>query len=224
MAASLTLTPSLAVRKAPRDIARKVDQSHAASHMSSARMGLSWFIPAKSGDISKLPKAVQRAIGPYQGVLRNMPKGDYVRGGALPWDIPSDRNDIKPDETAERIMQEWLKKYGGKPGPAWTRGVLQRSPFTQKSLEDLESKGFQQNFQGRDWPGPNASPKIENINFNERLKGINLRTASQTVKGSASLKIALEGFPRGTKTTTKLAGMFKDINVDRGHAAPWAAG
>lgn len=72
--------------------------------------------------------------------------------------------------------------------------------------------------------GPNAAPKLDNINFNERLRSINLRTASQTVKGSASLRIALENFPRGTKTTTKLAGMFKDINVDRGHAAPWAAG
>jgi hypothetical protein len=47
---------------------------------------------------------------------------------------------------------------------------------------------------------------------------------SQTIKGSASLKIALENFPKGTRTTTKLAGMFRDINVDRGHAMPWANG
>jgi hypothetical protein len=172
------------------------------------------FIPAKSGNISKLPKAVQRAIRPYQGLLKDMPKGDYVGGGTLPWDIPSVKNDIIPDETAERIMQGWLKKYGKMTGHAWT----------QKSLEDLQSEGFHQNFQGRDSPGPNPSPKLQNINFIERLKNINLRSADQTVTGSGSLKIALENFPRGTRTTTKLAGMFKDINVDRGHAAPWAAG
>jgi hypothetical protein len=188
------------------------------------------FVPAKSGGIHKLPKAVQDAIRPYQGLfrpyglLKGLPKGDYVRGGALPWDTPSDRNDMVPSETGERIMQEWLKKYGGVGPGGLTRGGMPKSPFTQRSLEDTESKGFQQGWDGRDWPGPNAAPKLQNINLNERLGRINLRQAGQTVKGEASLKIALEGFPRGTKTTAKRSGMFKDIDVDRGRSAPWNAG
>jgi hypothetical protein len=119
----------------------------------------------------------------------------------------------------DRTVPKGLKKYGGKRGPAWTQGVLPKSPFTQKSMEDLESKGWQ----GRDWPGPNAAPKLDNINLHERLKGIKLQTAGQKVTGSASLKIALENFPRGTRTTSKLAGMFKDLNIDRGSSAPWNA-
>ena len=166
------------------------------------------FIPAKSGGISKLPKAVQRQIGPYQGLLKNMPKGDYVRGGGLPWDVPSDRNDITPSETGERIMQELLKKH--------YKDTIGK-PWTQKRLEELESNKFQRNWDdGHEWPGPNASPKIRSVDLGGR--------GLQKVTGSASLRIALENFPKGTRTTAKIAGMFKDINVDRGHAAPWAAG
>jgi N-acetylmuramoyl-L-alanine amidase len=171
------------------------------------------FVPQLSGEISKLPKAVQDAIGPYQGVMKGMPKGDYLFGmGARPWKIPSDRLDIKPDETAEQLKFEWLK----------ARKMI-GAPWTQKKLEDMESQRFMKHF-WKPGPGTNPPPKIDNINFRDRLKGISLQTAGQTVKGSASLKIALENFPKGTRTTTKLAGMFKDINVDRGHAAPWAAG
>jgi muramidase (phage lysozyme) len=175
--------------------------------------GPEMFVPAKSGHIHKLPKAVQDAIAPYRGLMKGMPKGDYITGGrTLPWDVPSDRLDIIPDDTAEQIKYGWLKARK-MIGHAWT----------QKKLEDMESKRFQQHF-WKPGPGTNPPPQLQNINFNERLRSINLRQANQTVTGSASLKIALENFPRGTRTTSKLAGMFKDIDVDRGHSAPWAAG
>jgi hypothetical protein len=48
--------------------------------------------------------------------------------------------------------------------------------------------------------------------------------SNSAVTANGSVKISLEGFPRGTRTTTKLAGMFRDINVDRGNSMPWAAG
>jgi hypothetical protein len=39
---------------------------------------------------------------------------------------------------------------------------------------------------------------------------------AQKVEGSASLRIQLDGFPRGTKATPDASGMFKTIELDRG--------
>ncbi len=39
---------------------------------------------------------------------------------------------------------------------------------------------------------------------------------AQKVEGSASLRIELDGFPRGTKATPDATGMFKKIELDRG--------
>ena len=44
--------------------------------------------------------------------------------------------------------------------------------------------------------------------------------AQQAPTGSASLSIDLNGFPRGTTTKTQFAGMFRELKLNRGRAAP----
>lgn len=41
--------------------------------------------------------------------------------------------------------------------------------------------------------------------------------------GDASVKIALEGFPRGTRTSTSSSGIFKEVSLDRGRVMPVAS-
>ena len=43
------------------------------------------------------------------------------------------------------------------------------------------------------------------------------------VKGEASVLIALEGFPKGTRTTSSASGLFKEVTTLRGKAAPLAS-
>ena len=38
----------------------------------------------------------------------------------------------------------------------------------------------------------------------------------QKVEGSASVRIDLNGFPRGTRATADATGLFKDVSLDRG--------
>jgi hypothetical protein len=73
----------------------------------------------------------------------------------------------------------------------------------------------------------NSSPKtMQNPNIGERLGRLRDSLAggagaSSLVTATGSLKIALEGFPRGSKTSVKTSGFFKDVNVDRGRAGAW---
>jgi hypothetical protein len=194
------------------------------------------FVPDKSGRVAQYTTPMQTPAQRQQ-MLKDIDNQEYRRlqmqpGGINPLkprdsrpgriseyaqNLSSDLNDIKPDETAERIMQEWQKKYGGKPGPAWSRGIT-KSPWTQQKLEDMESQEFRRHFD----PGPR--PKVDSINFRDRLKSIHLQQAGQKVTGSASLKIALENFPRGTRTTAKMDGMFKNLDVAQGRSMPSSAG
>jgi hypothetical protein len=43
------------------------------------------------------------------------------------------------------------------------------------------------------------------------------------VQGDASLRIQLDGFPRGTKTSTEFNGLFKEVSLNRGKAMPVAS-
>lgn len=44
-----------------------------------------------------------------------------------------------------------------------------------------------------------------------------------TLKGGASLKIELEGFPKGTKTQTQFDGLFKEVQLNRGKSMTMAS-
>lgn len=44
-----------------------------------------------------------------------------------------------------------------------------------------------------------------------------------SIKGDASLRIDLNGFPKGTKTSTSFDGLFKDVTLHRGKAMPLAS-
>ena len=46
---------------------------------------------------------------------------------------------------------------------------------------------------------------------------------AQKVEGDARLSIDLNGFPRGTKTSTEFGGMFKEVALDRGRSMPLAS-
>jgi hypothetical protein len=54
---------------------------------------------------------------------------------------------------------------------------------------------------------------------NARKVGVLGTTAEHKVTGAASLKIDLNGFPRGTKTQTDMTVFFKEMQLNRGPAA-----
>jgi hypothetical protein len=56
---------------------------------------------------------------------------------------------------------------------------------------------------------------------NARKAGL-MEQPAHKVTGEASMRIDLRGFPKGTKTQTKMAGMFSSIRVARGRAMPLA--
>jgi hypothetical protein len=61
-----------------------------------------------------------------------------------------------------------------------------------------------------------------NVNLMRSAREAELVHAPQKVVGDASLKISMHGFPKGTKTESKINGMFKTLTMYRGLAAPMA--
>ena len=51
---------------------------------------------------------------------------------------------------------------------------------------------------------------------------VGITSQAHKVTGDASLKISMHGFPKGTKTESKINGMFKTLTMYRGLAAPMA--
>ena len=46
---------------------------------------------------------------------------------------------------------------------------------------------------------------------------------SGSISGNASVRIDLNGFPRGTRTQASAAGIFKEVALNRGKAMPLAS-
>jgi hypothetical protein len=61
-----------------------------------------------------------------------------------------------------------------------------------------------------------------NVNLMRSAREAELVHAPQKVVGDATLKISMHGFPKGTKTESKINGMFKTLTMYRGLAAPMA--
>ena len=69
---------------------------------------------------------------------------------------------------------------------------------------------------------PNRKSDGLNVNLMRSAREAELVHAPQKVVGDASLKISMHGFPKGTKTESKINGMFKTLTMYRGLAAPMA--
>jgi hypothetical protein len=79
--------------------------------------------------------------------------------------------------------------------------------------------------QHRAHPGlgqPNRKSDGLNVNLMRSAREAQLVHTPQKVIGDASLKISMHGFPKGTKTESKINGMFKTLTMYRGLAAPMA--
>jgi hypothetical protein len=50
-----------------------------------------------------------------------------------------------------------------------------------------------------------------------------LRYGALKIEGNAHLKVSLNGFPKGTRTSSQADGVFKDVSLDRGASMPWAS-
>jgi hypothetical protein len=64
-----------------------------------------------------------------------------------------------------------------------------------------------------------SQPAREGLNASIRQRA----AAAHMIKGEANINLKLHGFPRGTRTeVTPTGGLFKNVRIDRGRAAPMA--
>jgi hypothetical protein len=106
------------------------------------------------------------------------------------------------------FLREYLK-------PA-QRHQNERSRQYQKGLPGVEDYTGQPPTAGatpQSEPAPTAPPKPVP---RERLREASASAAPRT-EGAASLRVSLNGFPRGTRTSTEASGVFGDVETHRGN-------
>ncbi|MGY3278124.1 phage tail tip lysozyme [Bradyrhizobium sp. S3.7.6] len=69
----------------------------------------------------------------------------------------------------------------------------------------------------RDWPHMQMDPRFDGSLLPNGQKS-GMFGNGMKVTGDASVKIALEGFPRGTRTQVNSSGIFKDVSLNRGRS------
>ena len=144
------------------------------------------------------------------------------------------------DDAKNKRHSEFLK-YAFDKGLDWRSpeanyGFLARElSTTYKSVIDhLRSAGsvkaatdiFEREFEGANPRKAHMGSRYEfarHVNLLQTAQNAGVLGGPQKVSGEASLRIDLNGFPRGTRTATKMSGLFKEIKLDRGATAPWTS-
>jgi hypothetical protein len=109
------------------------------------------------------------------------------------------RNRLSPDQLPKEIAR--LRGSAEKPwGTGGVKTFNRASPWDAGILNA---------------PPPGGGGDAFNLREQSSISGA-LRHQSQKVEGDASLRIDLNGFPRGTKTAHEADGMFKTVKLNRG--------
>lgn len=134
------------------------------------------------------------------------PKSDEANYGFLRHELQTSQRGalaaVKRQSSAMGAMQAFELEFERSGVKAWGS----RQKWTQRALDAYKAD-----------PGAVADA-APSSNGSARIGDDLMRRnfPAQKVEGSASLRIQLDGFPRGTKATPDASGMFKTIELDRG--------
>jgi hypothetical protein len=84
--------------------------------------------------------------------------------------------------------------------------------------EHAHEYGLQFPLGRRDWPHMQMDPRFDGGLLKRGMKTGLLGPAAVKVNGDASVKIDLNGFPRGTRATASSDGIFKEVTLNRGRS------
>jgi hypothetical protein len=134
------------------------------------------------------------------------PKSDEANYGFLRHELQTSQRGalaaVKRQSSAMGAMQAFELEFERSGVKAWGS----RQKWTQRALDAF--KADPKAVAGAS-PASNGGARIGDELMRKNFP-------AQKVEGSASLRIELDGFPRGTKATPDASGMFKKIELDRG--------